>query len=160
MTSIHFHTVAFVYLSPYSFVMLCLCIVFATSLYSTCSTITSAWCGEACGVFIRFNIPAGVCFLIVHEWLHTSTKLTLEWCFCNFSHSNLLLPFSIWLSPSYTTLLFINLLPFIITISVSLLCESHLDLSPSNTLLATLELECICWDLYAYHWYIVWFDFG
>lgn len=104
---------------------LCLCIVYATSHCSACRTITSAWCGEACGVFICFNIPAGVCFLIVHEQLHTSTKLTLLWCFCNVSflfvfqfHCPPLTP----LFPPFTNLLiFFSLTP--------LFCETLLNLS-------------------------------
>lgn len=77
-----------VYLSP-----LCLCIASATSHCSACSNITSVWYGEACGVFICFNIPAGVSHFRVHEQLYTSPKLTLQRCSCNASYCILLVAF-------------------------------------------------------------------
>lgn len=103
-----------------TFVVLCLCIVFATSHCIACSTITSAWCGEAGGVFICFNIPAGVCFLIVHERLHTSTKLTLQCCFCKVCHSNSRFAFSISLSSSNTTLIHLPICRLFFSLSLSL----------------------------------------
>lgn len=116
--------------------------VFATSHCSACGPITSAWCGEACGVLICSNIPAGVCFLLVCELLHTPTKLTL-FCHSIFVMSLFLFVFSILLSFFLTPV-------FSIYQFAALSCLSHLvsalveplNLSPFITMLATWELEC------------------
>lgn len=78
--------------------MLCVCIDSGTSLCSACSNITSACYGQTWSVYL-FHYPYRS-FLIVHEHLHTSTKLTLQSCFCNISYCASLFVFQFPYPPS------------------------------------------------------------
>lgn len=77
--------------------MLCMCIDSGTSLCSACSNITSACYGQTWSVYL-FQYPYRS-FLIEHE-LHTSTKLTLQSCFCNISYCASLFVFQFLYPPS------------------------------------------------------------
>lgn len=82
-------------------------------------------------MFICFNISAGVCFLIVHKWLHTATKLALQWCFCNFSHPPAaVLFFNLTVLFSRRSPPFINLAAVLLPLPPYFcFCGSHLNLS-------------------------------
>lgn len=112
-------------------VLFCMCIHSGTSLCSACSHVTSAWYGQTWSVYL-FHYP-NRSFLIVHEQLHTSTKLTLQSCFWKFSHCTSLFVFQFQFPPFVpaffpSKLVLLTHFPFSHSTHAPLSSRSHLNL--------------------------------